>query len=129
MTKREHYETKQDRIVFQSMLNDQKNLFGGLAMQWMDEVAYITAKRYTRENMVTVSVNDVKFIHPVKEGMIVVIIGKIKRISSVRLEVLVEIFTENIHKKEHTKSIEGTYVFSCINDKTRKPIRLPDTNV
>ncbi len=128
MIKMEKYETKQDRIVFQSMLNDQKNLFGGLAMQWMDEVAYITAKRYTRKNMVTVSVNNVRFLHPVKEGMIVKITGKMKDVSNVKMEVQVEIFAEDIHKKEHTKSIEGTYVLSCINDKTKKPIRMPDVN-
>lgn len=124
----EKYKTKQDRIVFQSMLNDQKILFGGIAMQWMDEVAYITARRYTRMNMVTVSVDNVRFLHPIKEGTIVEVKGKVKNISSVRMEVQTEIFAENIYKKELIKSIEGTYIFSCINNKTNRPIRLPYLN-
>lgn len=44
-------ETKQDRIVFPNALNDHNTLFGGVAMQWMDEVAYITAIRFTKNKM------------------------------------------------------------------------------
>lgn len=42
-------ETKQFKIIFQSSLNDHETLFGGIAMQWMDEVAYITAIRYSKK--------------------------------------------------------------------------------
>ena len=52
-------ETKQTRVIFPSTLNTQDSLFGGNIMKWMDEVAYITAVRYEREKMVTVSVEGI----------------------------------------------------------------------
>ncbi len=42
-------ETRQFKVIFPSTLNDHDTLFGGTAMQWMDEVAYITATRFTRK--------------------------------------------------------------------------------
>lgn len=67
----EKSETSQSRIVFPGDLNDHDTLFGGKAMQWMDEVAYITAIRYSGKKMVTVTVNEVYFLNPVKSGSIV----------------------------------------------------------
>ncbi|MFP4557066.1 MAG: acyl-CoA thioesterase [Bacteroidales bacterium] len=124
----EKYEAKQDRIVFPSMLNNNQNLFGGLAMQWMDEVAYITAMKYTKRSMVTVSVNDVKFLNPIKEGSIIEIKGRVKEVSQIKLEVKVEIFASEIQNSNNIRSIEGTYIFACINNKTKKPIRMPNAD-
>jgi acyl-CoA hydrolase len=55
----------QFRFVTPEMLNGHGTLFGGIIMQWMDEVAYIEATRISRQKMVTVSVDHLKFISPV----------------------------------------------------------------
>jgi len=39
-------ETKQFKVIFPHTLNDHDTLFGGIAMQWMNEVAYIVAFRF-----------------------------------------------------------------------------------
>ena len=45
----EKAETKQVKIVFKNLINDHNTLFGGIALKWMDEVAYITATRFCRK--------------------------------------------------------------------------------
>lgn len=44
-------ETRQFKAIFPNTLNANETLFGGQAMKWMDEVAYITATRFTRQKM------------------------------------------------------------------------------
>nr|HMQ43287.1 acyl-CoA thioesterase [Mariniflexile sp.] len=44
----EKSETRQFKMVFPNTLNDHETIFGGTAMKWMDEVAYITATRFAR---------------------------------------------------------------------------------
>ena len=70
-------ETKQTRLIFPSTLNTQDSLFGGNVMKWMDEVAYITAVRYEREKMVTVSVDKIKFQKSVCCGSIIEVVLRI----------------------------------------------------
>lgn len=54
-------ETRIFKAVFPSTTNHYDTLFGGTAMQLMDEVAFITATRYSRQRMVTVSSDRVSF--------------------------------------------------------------------
>ena len=85
-------ETRQCHIAFPGTLNDHETVFGGLIMKWMDEVAYITATRFTRKKMVTVSVDSLRFLKPIQQGMIVELIGRVIYVGKVKLEVQVEIF-------------------------------------
>ena len=49
-------------IVRPNHLNGAGRLFGGILMQWIDEVAALVAKRHTHKNVVTVSVDNLKFL-------------------------------------------------------------------
>ena len=48
-------------IVRPNHLNGAERLFGGILMQWMDEVAALVAKRHTHRNVVTLSVDNLRF--------------------------------------------------------------------
>jgi acyl-CoA hydrolase len=89
--------TRKFKVIFPSTLNDHDTLFGGIAMQWMDEVAYITATRFTRMKMVTVSSEKVNFLLPMKSGTIAEIIGRAVKTKSVKIEIQVEIFMEDMY--------------------------------
>lgn len=108
-------ETHQFRMIFQESLNDNGNLFGGFAMKWMDEVAYITAIRFTRMKVVTVSVDNLKFKKAIKPGEMVEIIGKVSKVGRVKLEILVEIFIENTDSDLREKAVEASFTFAAIN--------------
>jgi len=84
-------ETHQFRMIFNNSLNNNGNLFGGLAMKWMDEVAYITAIRFTRMTVVTVLADKIKFLKAIKPGTMVEIIGRVQKTGSVKIEIKVEI--------------------------------------
>lgn len=116
-------ETHFCKAVFPNSLNANETLFGGIAMQWMDEVAYITATRYTRKRMFTVQVNAIKFLKTVSEGMFVDVIGKIEKVGSVKLIVKVEIWAEEMFSNEKYKAIEGSFVFAIL-DSNNKPQRI-----
>ena len=56
-------------------LNASDRLFGGALMQWIDEVAGMVAKRHTRRNVITASVDSLSFLRGAYVKDTVVIIG------------------------------------------------------
>jgi acyl-CoA hydrolase len=123
-----YMETHQFRIVFGSSLNDRGKLFGGEALKWMDEVAYISALRYTRMKVVTVSVDKIKFLQPIMLGSIIEIIGTIHKIGNVKIEILVQIFVEASDSYERAKAVEAIFTFAA-TDENNKPIILNNNRI
>ena len=116
-------ETRQFKAIFPNSLNANETLFGGQAMQWMDEVAYITATRFTRQRMFTVNTENIKFLKAVNPDSIVEVVGRIEKAELVKLKVKVEIYVEEMYGTGRIKAIEGVFVFAAL-DQNRKPIRI-----
>ena len=116
-------ETRQFKAIFPNSLNANETLFGGQAMQWMDEVAYITATRFTRQRMFTVNTENIKFLKAVNPDSIVEVVGRIEKADLVKLKVKVEIYVEEMYGTGRIKAIEGVFVFAAL-DQNRKPIRI-----
>lgn len=110
-------ETKQFKVVFPNTLNDHDTLFGGVAMKWMDEVAYITAMRFARLKMVTISTDKIKFKHAIKPGTIAEITGKVVNMGNFKLDIQVEIWVENMLDYERLKAVDAVFTFAAINEK------------
>ncbi len=64
------------KAVFPNTTNHYDTLFGGTAMQLMDETAFITATRFSRQQMVTVSSDKIDFKKPIPAGTIIELSGK-----------------------------------------------------
>ena len=118
-------ETRQVKLVFKNTVNDHNTLFGGFALQWMDEVAYITATRFCRKKVVTISVDKIKFLKPIQYGTICELIGKIGVVGRLKLKINVEIFAEQKYTNEREKAVEGVFTFAAINE-NNKPTKLFD---
>ena len=116
-------ETRQFKVVFPNTLNAHDTLFGGTAMQWMDEVAYITATRFTRMKLVTISTDKVQFKNAIKSGTIAEIIGKVVRVSTFKIDIQVEIYVEEMFSDGRIKAVNAIFTFAAI-DENHKPIRL-----
>jgi len=116
-------ETRQFKAIFPNTLNANDTLFGGIAMKWLDEVAYITATRFTRQRMVTINTENIKFIKAVNPNTIVEIIGRVEKAGAVRLRVKVEIFVEEMYGQNREKAIEGIFVFASL-DENKHPKRI-----
>ncbi|MFQ3213949.1 MAG: acyl-CoA hydrolase [Marivirga sp.] len=113
--------TKVTKAVFPNTTNHYDTLFGGTALNWMDEVAFITATRYSRQKMVTVSLDKIDFNKAIPAGTIVELIGTITRVGKTSLEVLVEVFTEEMYSDSREKSISGIFTMVAI-DENKKPV-------
>lgn len=116
-------ETRQFKAIFPNTLNANETLFGGQAMQWMDEVAYITATRFTRQRMFTVNTENIKFLKAVNPDSIVEVVGRVEKAEAVKLKVKVEIFVEEMYGQTRDKAIEGVFVFVAM-DKNKKVRRI-----
>lgn len=113
-------ETRQFKVIFPNTLNANDTLFGGQALQWMDEVAYITATRFTRQRMFTVNTEKIKFLKAVDPNTIVEVFGCIEKVHPVKLRVKVEIYAEEMYGQGREKAIEGIFVFSSVGE-NKKP--------
>ncbi|MGM0375324.1 MAG: acyl-CoA thioesterase [Bacteroidota bacterium] len=112
-------ETRQCKMVFPGTLNANGTLFGGEMLKWMDEVAFITATRVTRQKMFTAKVNEIEFIEPVYENSIVEIVGNLKKIGPVKLEISVSLFAESLHESGQQKAAEAVFVMTALDENNR----------
>ncbi|HTN45964.1 MAG TPA: acyl-CoA thioesterase [Flavipsychrobacter sp.] len=118
-------ETRIFKAVFPNTTNHYDTLFGGTAMQLMDEVAFIAATRFSRKRMVTVSSDQIDFTKPIPAGTIIELIGKVIHVGNTSLKVSVEIFIEEMYSFERQKAISGTFTFVAV-DGDKKPIHVMD---
>jgi len=115
--------TKVTKAVFPNTTNHYDTLFGGTALNWMDEVAFITATRYSRQKMVTVSSDKIDFNKAIPAGTIVELIGTIEKVGRTSLEVLVEVYTEEMYAIKREKSISGLFTMVAIGE-DKKPVSI-----
>jgi acyl-CoA hydrolase len=109
------------KAVFPNTTNHYDTLFGGTAMQLMDEVAFITATRFSRKRMLTVSSDRIDFKRPIPSGTIVELIGYVTKVGNTSLQVLVEVFIEEMYSDYREKAIAGTFVLVAV-DEHKNPI-------
>lgn len=108
------------KAVFPNTTNHYDTLFGGTAMQMMDEVAFITATRFSRKKVVTVSSDRIDFKVPIPAGTIIELIGQVSRVGNTSLDVTVEIFIEEMYSEKREQAITGSFSFVAI-DENKKP--------
>ncbi len=114
-------ETRIFKAVFPNTTNHYDTLFGGTAMQLMDEVAFITATRYSRQRMVTVSSDKIDFKKPIPHGTIIELVGKVTYLGTKSLKIRVDVFIEEMYSSSREKAISGEFTFVAINQE-RNPI-------
>ncbi|RQO31825.1 acyl-CoA thioesterase [Taibaiella sp. KBW10] len=118
-------ETRIFKVVFPNTTNHYNTLFGGTAMQLMDEVAFIAATRFSRKRMVTISSSQIDFKESIPADTIIELVGKITEIGNTSLKVSVEIFQETMFDDERKRSISGMFTFVAI-DEHKNPIKILD---
>lgn len=116
-------ETSIFKAVFPNTTNHYDTLFGGTAMQLMDEVAFITATRFSRQRMVTVSSDRIDFTKPIPAGTIVELVGKVSYLGSTSLKVKVNIYIEEMYTYSREKAVTGEFTFVAI-DENKNPVKV-----
>jgi acyl-CoA hydrolase len=116
-------ETRIFKAVFPNTTNHYDTLFGGAAMQLMDEVAFITATRFSRQRMVTVSSDRIDFKRPIPSGTIVELHGRVTYIGTTSLKVRVDIHVEQMYAEHREKAVSGEFTFVAV-DEHKRPLRI-----
>ena len=110
-------------IVRPNHLNGANRLFGGILMQWIDEVAGIVAKRHSMCNVTTASVDNLTFLHGAYQNDMVVIKGKITWVGSTSMEVCVDTYVETVDGNRDR--INNAHFMMVALDEKDKPVQVP----
>lgn len=109
------------KAVFPGDTNHHNTMFGGNVMSLMDEVAFLTATRFSRKPIVTVSSNKINFAQPIPSGTIVKLEGKVIRIGRTSVDVQVDLWIESMYQSGLQHAITGTFTLVAINE-SKKPV-------
>ena len=112
----ERSRTRITKLVFPENTNPIGTLYGGTALKWMDEVAFLTATRFARCQVVTVSMDRVDFKVPIPQGSIVELVGEVTRVGNTSVTVRVQIMLENSRSGDQKLAIEGHLAMVAVDD-------------
>lgn len=104
-------------------LNSAGRLFGGILMQWIDEVAGLVAKRHAMTNVTTASVDNLRFLKGAYQGDTIVIIGKLTYVGTTSMEVRVDTYCENLTGER--RPINRAYFTMVALDQDDRPMEVP----
>lgn len=117
-------ETRMIHPIFPGSTNHYDTLFGGQAMAWMDQVAFICATRWCRRKVVTAYSSAIDFHISVPVGTIVELIGRLTKVGRSSMTVQVEMWFEPMNRPERTLACEGTFVMVAL-DEENNPVSVP----
>jgi acyl-CoA hydrolase len=99
-------------VVLPNDANPLGNILGGKVMHLIDIAGAIAAHRHSRRHVVTVSVDSLDFVHPIRIGQLILLRAHVTRAFRTSMEVEVKVFMEDTLTGEHrqTSSAFVTYV-------------------
>lgn len=104
-------------------LNAVGTLYGGKLMEWVDEVATVTAKKHAGGNVTTACVDHFSFIKPAAMPDRVVVSGVVTYVGNSSMEVRVDAFTEGF---DNTRELISRAYLTMIGlGEDGRPTRLP----
>ena len=111
--------TRVTKTIFPGMTNHHNTLFGGQALAWMDDVAFVAATRFCRKPLVTVSSEKIDFKEPIPEGTFAELVAQVIYVGNTSLKVQVDIFLENMYEDNQHKAISGIFSFVALDENKR----------
>ena len=112
--------TRVTKTVFPGRTNHHNTLFGGEALAWMDEAAFIAATRFCRKPLVTVCSDRVDFKESIPAGSIIELVARIEHVGRTSIRVNVDIFVEDMYSDDQHRAISGSFTFVALGP-DRKP--------
>lgn len=118
-------ETRMVHTVFPGETNHYGTLFGGTALAWMDQAAFVAATRHARRKVVTVHSDAVDFRRPVPLGSIVELVARVIEVGRTSMRVEVEMWVEPIEVgREPYLAAKGGFVLVAV-DEVGRPVSVP----
>lgn len=107
-------------IVLPNDTNTLNNLMGGRMMHWMDIVSAISAQKHSNHTVVTASVDNVSFAHPIKLGNVVTLKAQVTRSFTSSMEVYIEVWSEDILAGQKELSNRAFFTFVALDKQGNK---------
>ena len=117
--------TRVFKAVFPNTTNHYDTLFGGTAMQYMDEVAFICATRFSRKKVVTISTGQIDFKKAIPAGTLIELVAKVDSVGRTSCKIHVDIFMEQMYSELRETVVSGTFSFVAV-DENKKPTPILD---
>ena len=88
------------------------NMLGGHVMHLVDLCGAVAAMRHARSIVVTASIDQMTFLHPINLGDLVILKSQVNRVYRTSMEVGVKVWVENLQtgKTRHTSSAYLSFV-------------------
>ena len=112
-------------LVLPNDTNTLNNLMGGRLMHWMDIVSAISAQKHSNNIVVTASVDNISFKHPIRLGNVVTLRAKVTRAFNSSMEVHIEVDAEDIPSNLKTESNSAFFTFVAVGQ-DGKPVDIPE---
>ena len=112
-------------IVLPSETNYFNQMFGGELLARMDRAASIAARRHCNEVVVTASVNQVSFNHPIPLDSVVSVSAKVSRAFKTSMEVIIEVIVEDPKTGLKIHANNAIYTFVAVGE-NKKPVAVPE---
>ena len=109
--------------------NPNGDIFGGWIVSQMDIAGGILAKETAQGRVVTVAVDRIQFIRPVKVGDVVCCYGEVERIGTTSITIKLEVWVNPVLREEERDSTrfrvtEATFTYVAIDkDGNKRPVR------
>ena len=123
--------TAMTELVLPEDTNTHGDMFGGRVLALADKCAGIAAMRHCRMPVVTVSMDRIDFLHPIRQGMIVMLSAELTAAFRTSMEVVVAVEAEDPRTGERTQTCRALVTLVALNENGR-PAPIPplefDTN-
>lgn len=112
-------------LVLPNDTNTLNSLMGGRLMHWMDIVSAISAQKHSNCTVVTASVDNISFKHPIRLGHVVTLRANVTRAFNTSMEVRIYVEAEDIPSGKKIDSNSAYFTFVAV-DASGKPVEVPE---
>ena len=112
-------------LVLPNDTNTLNNLMGGRLMHWMDVVSAIVAQRHSNNLVVTASVDNISFKHPIALGNVVTLRARVTRAFNTSMEVRIDVEAEHAPSGKKFESNSAFFTFVAM-DENGRPKEVPE---
>lgn len=119
-----HSRTHMAHLMLPDQANPVGNVHGGELMKLMDNAAGVAAMRHCHSFTVTATVDEIKFLNPVKVGDLVTIHSRLIFVQHSSATVRVEVYVEKLFTEAKLPTHTADFVMVAV-DEEGKPVPMP----
>ena len=115
-------------LMTPDLANFSGKVHGGAILKFLDQVAYACASRFSGHYVVTLSVDQVFFRHPVHVGELVTFLANINYTGKSSMEVGIKVVSEDTRTRKRTHVLSSFFTMVAL-DENSKTVSIPPLNL